>query len=59
MKLVFAGTPEFSALALRAIVGAGHQVKLVLTQPDRPSGRGMALRASPVKELALALFLVF
>ncbi|MFZ4536268.1 methionyl-tRNA formyltransferase [Propionivibrio sp.] len=54
MKLVFAGTPEFSALALRAILAAGHHVELVLTQPDRPSGRGMALRASPVKELALA-----
>ena len=54
MKLVFAGTPGFSALALKAILAAGHQVKLVLTQPDRPSGRGMAVRASPVKELALA-----
>ena len=54
MKLIFAGTPQFAALALRAIVAAGHQVALVLTQPDRPSGRGMALRASPVKEQALA-----
>lgn len=54
MKLVFAGTPAFSAQALKAILAAGHQVKLVLTQPDRPSGRGMALRTSPVKELALA-----
>lgn len=54
MKLVFAGTPEFAAQALQAILAAGHQVDLVLTQPDRPSGRGMALRASPVKELALA-----
>jgi methionyl-tRNA formyltransferase len=54
MKLVFAGTPDFSAQALKAILAAGHQVKLVLTQPDRPSGRGMALRASPVKERALA-----
>ena len=54
MKLIFAGTPEFSAQALAAILAAGHQVELVLTQPDRPSGRGMALRASPVKELALA-----
>jgi methionyl-tRNA formyltransferase len=54
MKLIFAGTPEFSACALRAILDAGHQIALVLTQPDRPSGRGMALRPSPVKELALA-----
>ena len=54
MKLVFAGTPDFSARAFKAILAAGHRVKLVLTQPDRPSGRGMALRASPVKELALA-----
>ncbi|MEI7430190.1 MAG: methionyl-tRNA formyltransferase [Betaproteobacteria bacterium] len=54
MKLIFAGTPEFAAQALEAILSAGHQVELVLTQPDRPSGRGMALRASPVKVLALA-----
>lgn len=54
MKLIFAGTPEFAAQALGAIVAAGHEVALVLTQPDRPSGRGMALRASPVKERALA-----
>ena len=53
MKLIFAGTPQFAALALCAIVDAGHDVALVLTQPDRQSGRGMALRASPVKELAL------
>ena len=52
MKLVFAGTPEFAAIALRAILAAGHEVVLVLTQPDRASGRGMALRASPVKQLA-------
>lgn len=49
----FAGTPEFAAQALDAIL-AGHEVALVLTQPDRPSGRGMALRASLVKERALA-----
>ncbi len=54
MRLIFAGTPEFSAQALAAILAAGHQVELVLTQPDRPSGRGMALRHSPVKALALA-----
>jgi len=54
MRLIFAGTPEFAAQALKAILSAGHQVELVLTQPDRPSGRGMALHASPVKALALA-----
>lgn len=54
MKLLFAGTPEFAAQSLSAILAAGHQVELVLTQPDRPSGRGMTLRHSPVKALALA-----
>lgn len=54
MKLIFAGTPEFAARALHAILAAAHQVTLVLTQPDRPAGRGMALRPSPVKEVALA-----
>lgn len=54
MRLIFAGTPEFAALALDAILAAGHQVLLVLTQPDRPAGRGMALHASPVKQRALA-----
>ena len=53
MRLVFAGTPEFAALALQAIVAAGHDVALVLTQPDRPAGRGMALQPSAVKKLAL------
>ena len=53
MKLIFAGTPEFAADALRSILLAGHQVVLALTQPDRPSGRGLALRQSPVKQLAL------
>lgn len=54
MKLIFAGTPEFSAVALDALIDAGHEIVLVLTQPDRPSGRGMRLKASPVKTLALA-----
>ncbi|MFT3848595.1 MAG: methionyl-tRNA formyltransferase [Propionivibrio sp.] len=54
MRLIFAGTPAFAARALDAIVAAGHEVALVLTQPDRPAGRGMALQASPVKERALA-----
>lgn len=52
MKLIFAGTPEFAAISLRAIIAAGHQVVLVLTQPDRAAGRGLALHASPVKQLA-------
>lgn len=54
MKLIFAGTPDFAAAALAAIFDAGHDVVLVLTQPDRPAGRGMALQASPVKQLAVA-----
>lgn len=54
MKLIFAGTPEFAAQALSAIVAAGHQVALVLTQPDRPAGRGMALQPSAVKNVAQA-----
>lgn len=53
MKVIFAGTPEFAAQALQAIIAAGHEVALVLTQPDRPAGRGMALQPSPVKKLAL------
>jgi methionyl-tRNA formyltransferase len=53
MKLIFAGTPEFAAQALAAIIDAGHEVALVLTQPDRPAGRGMALQPSAVKKLAL------
>lgn len=54
MKLVFAGTPEFAAVALAALHQAGHEVALVLSQPDRPAGRGMKLQASPVKQFALA-----
>ncbi len=54
MKIVFAGTPEFAARALAALYEAGHDIPLVLTQPDRPAGRGMTLQASPVKQLALA-----
>jgi methionyl-tRNA formyltransferase len=53
MRLIFAGTPDFAARALEALLAAGHQVVLVLTQPDRPSGRGMALQASAVKKVAL------
>ncbi|HZH56801.1 methionyl-tRNA formyltransferase [Yanghanlia caeni] len=53
MRIVFAGTPEFAAAALEAVLRAGHSVPLVLTQPDRPSGRGMKLRPSAVKQVAL------
>lgn len=52
MKIIFAGTPHFAASALEALL-KHHQVVAVLTQPDRPSGRGMQLTASPVKQLAL------
>ena len=52
LKIIFAGTPEFAVPALAALIAAGHSVTLVLTQPDRPSGRGMKLKASPVKVLA-------
>jgi len=54
MRLIFAGTPEFAAVALQSLLAAGHEIALVLTQPDRPAGRGMKLKPSPVKELALA-----
>ncbi|MBV4396285.1 methionyl-tRNA formyltransferase [Advenella alkanexedens] len=54
MRVIFAGTPEFARLAYEAIVNAGHEVPLVLTQPDRPSGRGLKLTPSPVKQEALA-----
>jgi methionyl-tRNA formyltransferase len=53
LRIIFAGTPDFAAPALASLIEAGHKVVLVLTQPDRPSGRGMKLKASPVKELAL------
>ena len=54
MKVAFAGTPEFAAVALESILAAGFEVTLVLTQPDRPAGRGMQLQPSPVKQVALA-----
>ena len=54
MKVVFAGTPEFAAQALAALHAAGCEIVLVLTQPDRPAGRGLQLHASAVKQFALA-----
>ncbi|WP_048438323.1 methionyl-tRNA formyltransferase [Caenimonas sp. SL110] len=52
MRLVFAGTPEFARVALERLHAAGFEIALVLTQPDRPAGRGMKLQASPVKQFA-------
>lgn len=54
MKIIFAGTPAFAAVALEALLAAGHEVALVLTQPDRPAGRGLKSQASAVKQLALS-----
>ena len=54
MRVVFAGTPEFAAVALERLHAAGFEIPLVLTQPDRPAGRGMKLQASAVKACALS-----
>lgn len=53
MRLVFCGTPQFAVPTLKALLRAGHDIQLVVTQPDRPSGRGMSLVAPPVKQAAL------
>ncbi len=53
LKVIFAGTPEFAKVALQRLHQAGHTISLVLTQPDRPAGRGMKLQASAVKQFAL------
>ncbi|MFN3593296.1 MAG: methionyl-tRNA formyltransferase [Thiobacillaceae bacterium] len=55
MRILFAGTPEFAATALRALAEAGHDIVLTLTQPDRPAGRGLQPKPSAVKTLALEL----
>lgn len=52
MRVIFAGTPEFARIALERLAGAGFTIPLVLTQPDRPAGRGMKLAPSPVKQFA-------
>jgi methionyl-tRNA formyltransferase len=57
LRVAFAGTPEFARAALQAVVGSRHPVVGVLTQPDRPRGRGQRMTASPVKEAALAAHL--
>src|SRR6478609_4401403 len=54
MRVVFAGTPDFARVALERLHAAGFTLPLVLTQPDRPAGRGMKLQPSPVKQFALA-----
>jgi methionyl-tRNA formyltransferase len=54
MRVIFAGTPEFAATALAALLEAGHEIALVLSQPDRPSGRGLRMTESPVKRFALS-----
>jgi methionyl-tRNA formyltransferase len=54
LRVIFAGTPEFARAALERLHAAGFEIPLVLTQPDRPAGRGMKLQASPVKQFALA-----
>jgi methionyl-tRNA formyltransferase len=53
MKLVFCGTPEFGVPTLEAVMAAGHEVALVVTQPDRAAGRGMEVQAPPVKQVAM------
>ena len=54
MRLAFAGTPDFARVALERLAAAGHEIALVLCQPDRPSGRGMKTLAAPVKAFAVA-----
>jgi len=54
MKIIFMGTPEFAAASLEALIKAGHDITLVVTQPDREKGRGKKVAMSPVKECALA-----
>ena len=53
LRIIFAGTPDFAASALSALINSEHEIIAVYTQPDRPAGRGRKLRASPVKEVAL------
>src|SRR5919202_400416 len=54
MKLAFAGTPDFAATILRGLIASDHEVRLVISQPDRPRGRGRKLLKPPVAQLALA-----
>ena len=54
MKVIFMGTPDFSVGTLEALIEAGHEVALVVTQPDKPNGRGVKMKYTPVKEVAVA-----
>lgn len=54
MKVIFMGTPDFAVETLEALIGAGHEIALVVTQPDKPKGRGKSIQYPPVKETALA-----
>src|ERR1017187_8678979 len=54
LRIDFCGTPEFAVPTLEAVIAAGHEVALVVTQPDRAAGRGMEMHAPPVKRAALA-----
>ena len=53
MRVIFMGTPEFSVGTLEALVEAGHEVVLAVTQPDKPKGRGKEMQFTPVKEAAI------
>ena len=54
LRIIFAGTPDFAAIALQALIDSSHEVVAVYTQPDRPAGRGRKLKPGPVKQLAMA-----
>ncbi|HSO74935.1 MAG TPA: methionyl-tRNA formyltransferase, partial [Blastocatellia bacterium] len=53
MRLIFMGTPEFAVPSLARLIGDGHEIAAVFTQPDKPAGRGRQMHAPPVKEFAL------
>ena len=53
MKIVFMGTPDFAKESLEAVYNSGYEIQAVVTNPDKPKGRGMKMVASPVKEFAL------
>lgn len=53
MRIVFMGTPDFAVGTLKALIGSRHEVAAVITQPDKPKGRGKAMQYTPVKEVAL------
>ena len=59
MKIVFMGTPDFAKDSLEALYNAKYEILAVVTNPDRPKGRGMKMIASPVKEFALEKVLKF